>query len=103
MLAAEREAQRVRDNAQTDAGRYVDEYRRRVDAAAEERIKELTQLTQSISNRLEALGREADNLVASLRRASEAVSEEVARSMSRRELESGMRDLPERGRDALED
>ena len=47
-----------------------------------------------MAERLEVLGREADNLVAALRRTSETVSRDVATSLSRRSLDAEIASRP---------
>jgi hypothetical protein len=94
MRDAEQEADRLRQNARAEAQRYVDEYRRKIDAVAEERLQQLTDLTESMAKRLEQLGQEADNLVAALRRTSEHLSRDVATSLSRRSLEAEVESRP---------
>jgi ElaB/YqjD/DUF883 family membrane-anchored ribosome-binding protein len=64
--AAEQAAAGIREEAEEAARTYLEEYRRRADALASERVQEISQLTDNLVSRARAVAQQSDELIAAL-------------------------------------
>jgi hypothetical protein len=66
LRAAERAAAGIRDDAQEWARRYKEESRKQANELTSERVRELSELTDSLMTRLDAAARQAEELISTL-------------------------------------
>jgi len=78
--SAERVAGEIRSEAEAEAKRYLDERRREADLAVADRLREFTDLSQSMAQRVESLQREAALLTEALDEARRSFDADLAAS-----------------------
>ena len=64
--AAQRDAAKIREDAQDWARQYLEESRRRSDEAAAQRVQEISALTDSLMARARAVAKRSDELISAL-------------------------------------